>query len=59
MQNVIVLDYTDGKVKYFYVEDDLQCEDIEHILYEHYGFKQSQIEWMCARDISLEQLEQP
>jgi len=53
---IIILDYTDASVKYTHISDDATEEDIEEILYKHFGFKESQISWMLAPEFKLEML---
>ena len=51
----IILDYMDGKLKLLRHEP-MQTEEMEELLYEKYGLKGNNIEWMTVEDLVLEDL---
>jgi hypothetical protein len=51
----IILDFADGKLKVLRHEP-MQIEEMEELLYEKYGLKGNNIEWMTVEDLVIEDL---
>ncbi|MDD3144628.1 MAG: hypothetical protein PHV23_00795 [Candidatus Gracilibacteria bacterium] len=54
---IIILDFTDGKVKIINnIKEDLQLEEAEILMYEKYGLSTSNIEYMIVPELEIETL---
>ncbi len=53
---IVILDFTDCKVKIVNLENNIQCEEIETILSEEYGISTSNIEYMVVPTLEIETL---
>ncbi|MDD2891447.1 MAG: hypothetical protein PHQ95_00610 [Candidatus Gracilibacteria bacterium] len=51
----IILDFTDAKVKVL-EHEPMQIEEMEELLYEKHGLKESSIEWMTVEELEIEDL---
>lgn len=53
----IILDFMDAKVKIL-EHESMQIEEMEELLYEKYGLKESNIEWMTVEELEIEDLDE-
>lgn len=54
---IIILDFTDGKVKIINnVKKDIQTEEAEILMYEKYWLSTSNIEYMIVPELEIETL---
>ena len=53
--NIVILDFTDGKVKVINnMEEGLQVEEVEILMYEKYWLSTSNIEYMIVQELEVE-----
>ncbi|MDD2907297.1 MAG: hypothetical protein PHH98_01520 [Candidatus Gracilibacteria bacterium] len=54
---IIILDFTDGKVKIINnLKGNIQSEEVEILMYEKYGLSVSNIEYMLVPELEIETL---
>ena len=54
---IIILDFIDWKVKIInWINENIQTDEVEELLYEKYNLKTSNIEYMIVPELEIENL---